>query len=325
MSEPAQGDMGPLEELLGMARDEGLVALEVEVVQAPSAANEHTAVVCVSARTANFTASAVGEASPQSAPASWRPFLTTLAEIRAKARALRELTGQGFAVQEELDVPYPRGDELEERPAVREAPRPYTAPRPAPTPAPAPAPAAGSSILAAPYDPFGAPASRDEPPIDPLTFLRPASSLIPPGSAPPTPPVRRVQDDGDEPEEEEETPSPAPRMIGSAGDERSPVPTIKVAPEEEEDDDEEKEEEEDDLPDYDRIDPDMLAKLKKLAISLAQFTDKNATEDDAQRRLDAYFMKAFNHPLGKGTRNEGRLVVGTLSKQLAARNAANRE
>lgn len=312
MSEPARGDMGPLDELMGMARDEGLIAVEVQVVQAPSTANEHTAVVCVSARTANFTTSAVGEASPQSSSAPWRPFLTTLAEIRAKARALRELTGQGFAVEEELDVPYPRGDGFEDGPTVRETPRPYTAPRPAPTPSAPPTPSAAS------FDPFGSPSSREQDAVDPLSMLRPLSSLIPPGSTPPPPVSRRLQDDDeDEQEGEEETPGPAPRMIGSTGAELSPAPTIQAEDEEEEEDD--------DLPDYDRIDPDMLAKLKKLAISLAQFTDKNATEDDAQRRLDAYFMKAFNHPLNKGTRNEGRLVVGTLSKQLAARNAAHRE
>lgn len=102
-------------EFLALARDEGLVGLEVLVVQAPHDANGRSAVVLATARTAHGGFSAIGEASPMSAPPNWHPFLATLAELRAKARALREMTGLEHALEEELAVPYARGETPPER------------------------------------------------------------------------------------------------------------------------------------------------------------------------------------------------------------------
>jgi hypothetical protein len=102
----ADGDAVPYHELLGLARDEGLIALDVHVIQAPGEANGWTAVVQATARTQQGGFAAVGEASAASTPPDWRPFLLTLAELRAKARALRELTGLEHTVREELTTPY---------------------------------------------------------------------------------------------------------------------------------------------------------------------------------------------------------------------------
>src|SRR5438067_12395041 len=102
----SDGDAVPYHELLGLARDEGLIALDVQVIQAPGEANGRSAVVQATARTREGGFTAVGEASAASAPPDWQPFLVTLAELRAKARALRELTGLEHAVREEFSTPY---------------------------------------------------------------------------------------------------------------------------------------------------------------------------------------------------------------------------
>ena len=47
----ADGDAVAYHELLGLARDEGLIALDVHVIQAPGEANGCTAVVQATART----------------------------------------------------------------------------------------------------------------------------------------------------------------------------------------------------------------------------------------------------------------------------------
>src|ERR687885_2521535 len=106
----ADGDAVPYHELLGLARDEGLIALEVQVIQAPGEANGCSAVVQATARTQEGSFAAVGEASAAATPPDWHPFLLTLAELRAKARALRELTGLEHTVSEELATPYLPGD-----------------------------------------------------------------------------------------------------------------------------------------------------------------------------------------------------------------------
>ena len=110
-------------EFIGLARDEGLIGLDVLVVQAPCEANNSTAVVQVTARAGTGGFGAVGEASPASAPAAWHPFLTTLAELRAKARALRDMTGLDHAVLEELEVPYLQREDGQEGAAAAWSPR----------------------------------------------------------------------------------------------------------------------------------------------------------------------------------------------------------
>jgi hypothetical protein len=111
-------------EFLALARDEGLVSLDVTVVQAADPASGRGALVTAVARSSHNAFSAVGEATAVTAPPEWHPFLTTLAELRAKARALRELTGLEHAVLEELSVPYLAPQEptvSHERPVARPA------------------------------------------------------------------------------------------------------------------------------------------------------------------------------------------------------------
>ncbi len=354
------GDAVPYSELLGLARDDGLIGLDVQVTQAPGEANGRTAVVVAVARTSDGAFSAVGEASPASAPSVWHPFLTTLAELRAKARALRDLTGQGIAVQEELDVPYPTTDDDEDedegqadrgparvRPvtAARDAPSGYQAARqPSPgvgsynaTPTPTPTPVRPASVASAASTPAAVQAQLQRLSIAAQSHTAPRRSTDDEG------------DDGADTESDEGAPS-APRYTPpatastSASDSAasiapaaSPLPrpdpfqTVpsKVDDEEDENEDEGEPDDEDVARDEDvedSIDDDMRAKLMKLAISLAKLNGKDVTDAEAVQRLDAYFMRAFKRPLNRATRHEGQMAVSSLSKQLQTRrNAAGGE
>jgi len=350
------GDAVPYSELLGLARDDGLIGLDVQVTQAPGEANGRTAVVVAVARTSDGAFSAVGEASPASAPSVWHPFLTTLAELRAKARALRDLTGQGIAVQEELDVPYPTADDDDEgddergsarvRPvtAARDAPSGYQATRqPSPgvgsyndnaPPTPTPTPVRPAPLASAASTPAAVQAQLQRLSIAAQSHTAPRRSTDDEG------------DDGADTESDEGAPS-APRYTppatttttpsasaASIAPAASPLPrpdSFQTVPSntDDEDEDEGEPDDEDEARDEgvdDSIDDDMRAKLMKLAISLAKLNGKDVTDAEAVQRLDAYFMRAFKRPLNRATRHEGQMAVSSLSKQLQTRrNAAGGE
>lgn len=275
----------PYSEFLALARDEGLITLEIQVVQSPSEANGRTAVVVATARSAQAGFSAVGEAAPHSAPEAWQPFLTTLAELRAKARALRDLSGLDHAVQEELAVPYLAGS------APDEAPQ-----RPPPPRQPAPR-------AATPRAP------------DPVRLHAPSPSI-----------------DADEEEDLEEPDVTAQSRAGVA-QRPIPAPAIQADPDDApaglsaDEAPSQPDDLDDDLPpDHEGIDPDMVAKLKKLAISIADLEGTNLSDAEATQKLDDFFLRAFKHTLGKATRMEGQRVVQRLSGDLVRlRSAASND
>ena len=344
------GNASPYSELLGLARDDGLIGLDVQVTQAPGEANGRTAVVVAVARTSDSAFSAVGEASPASAPSAWHPFLTTLAELRAKARALRDLTGQGIAVQEELDVPYrPADDDDDEGEAEREPARgrPITAAHDAPSgyqAARQPSPTAGSynatSATPTPARPAGV-ASAASTPAEVEARLQRLRIAAQPQAAPRRP--TEDESEGDENEGDEAAPPPPRYTPPSTASAASVTPAAPPVPRpdpfqtvpsnaDEEDENEDEEEGEPDDGDEardedveDSIDDDMRAKLMKLAISLAKLNGKDVTDAEAVQRLDAYFMRAFKRPLNRATRHEGQMAVSSLSKQLQTRRNAGGE
>ena len=319
-SEGSDGDAVPYNEFVSLARDEGLVALEVLVVQAPGEGNGHTAVVQATARTRDGSFGAVGEASPASAPAAWRPFLTTLAELRAKARALRDMTGLEHAVQEELSVPYRVAGADEDREPLPSRGRP-------PVPAALAAPAAAPVIADEPDEPVdlssipglqrgigGMKLATRTSPTPPMSPAVPALRLSPP----------QQEDDEEEPDDraqpdDDETPdgadegtrrSEAPRISSAPAAPRmlaeAPAPSLV-----------------DEGPiDYEAVPPDMLDKLKRLAVSIARLEGTELSDAQAILKLDDFFMRAFRRPLGRATRMEGQRVVQKLSSDLSKRRAA---
>src|SRR5579871_6384322 len=113
-------------ELLRLATSGGLQELESTIVQIPTDQNGHHAVVLAGARTGKAIFRAVGEAWRDTLPPPLRAQTLTVAEMRAKTRALCEAVGmpQPLAV--------PDGPTRAEQPASTVAANGATAPKPVP-------------------------------------------------------------------------------------------------------------------------------------------------------------------------------------------------
>ena len=90
--------------LLAEARDQGLKAIKVELLQAPTAENGRLAVVKATVEVERGTFEGLGDASPENVAKPMLPYLIRLSETRAKARALRDAVNVGLTALEETDV-----------------------------------------------------------------------------------------------------------------------------------------------------------------------------------------------------------------------------
>lgn len=90
------------EGLLDLAHQRGLVSIDVELLQFPSAENNMTAIAKATAITTKEKFSDIGDASPKSVNNMLIPHIIRMASTRAKARALRDLTNVGMTAVEEL-------------------------------------------------------------------------------------------------------------------------------------------------------------------------------------------------------------------------------
>jgi hypothetical protein len=88
--------------LLALAHDLGLEEIHTTVLQMPTEANEHTAVVRALAKGKPGLYSGLGDASPANTNRKVARHLIRVAETRAKARALRDLTNVSLVAFEEL-------------------------------------------------------------------------------------------------------------------------------------------------------------------------------------------------------------------------------
>lgn len=95
--------------LVDLAHQDGLISLDVELLQSPSKDNEMTAIAKATAKTKDKSFTDIGDASPGSVSGMLKPHIIRMAATRAKARALRDLTNIGMTAAEELmdeaDVP----------------------------------------------------------------------------------------------------------------------------------------------------------------------------------------------------------------------------
>ncbi len=92
------------EGLLDQAHQQGLEAIQVDIVQLPGQENDMTAVCRATAKAGDRVFTDFGDASPASVGQNLVPHILRMASTRAKARALRDLTNIGITAIEELDV-----------------------------------------------------------------------------------------------------------------------------------------------------------------------------------------------------------------------------
>lgn len=114
--------------LLNRAHEEGLKRIETTVSQLPSEVNAMTAVAHATVETTKGVFSGTGEASPENTTARVGRHLISIAETRAKARALRDAVNIGIVTVEELLGEAPNGAIVEE--PTREPDRGRTSPFP---------------------------------------------------------------------------------------------------------------------------------------------------------------------------------------------------
>lgn len=88
--------------LVDLAHQDGLISLDVELLQFPSKDNDMTAIAKAVAKTKDKTFADIGDASPGSVTGMLKPHIIRMAATRAKARALRDLTNIGMTAAEEM-------------------------------------------------------------------------------------------------------------------------------------------------------------------------------------------------------------------------------
>lgn len=313
-------------ELLRLATSKGLTELDSTIVQIPSEANGGHGVVLAAARTGTGLFRAVGEAWRDTLPTTQQAQTLTVAEVRAKTRALCEAVGMpqpladaaapllGSEPSAASAAPAPRTTAPSmprqgERPGTPPVPQPMErvsalreepASRPSPGgPATETGPSAGADA-----DPVrrgaeqGAVAAGSRGLGDPAETIvaRPPAGVVP---APATPPLAagRPAGGGNAPEDE-----PAGTVPGG---ERalSPRPVSRSAP---------------GSPlGNDGIGPDITSKLLQMTRRIAELKAEEMTEEGALERLDSFFQRRFGHGLDQATRMEGQGVVQRLAAEVA--------
>lgn len=95
-------DFVTYEGLLDLAHQNGLKGIETELIQIPSTENNNTCIIRAKAITENGEFHGLGDANPENVNSFISKHLIRMAETRAKARALRDLTNVGMTAIEEL-------------------------------------------------------------------------------------------------------------------------------------------------------------------------------------------------------------------------------
>ena len=95
-------DFVTYEGLLDLAHQLGLKSISTELIQIPSKENDYLAIVKATARTEEKSFEGIGDCDNKSSNSMIAVHKVRMAETRAKARALRDLTNIGITAVEEL-------------------------------------------------------------------------------------------------------------------------------------------------------------------------------------------------------------------------------
>lgn len=95
-------DFVTYEGLLDLAHQEGLMSLTTEIIQFPSKENNNQCIMKAIAKTKDREFHGYGDADNGNVNSMIKKHLIRMAETRAKARALRDLTNVGMTAAEEL-------------------------------------------------------------------------------------------------------------------------------------------------------------------------------------------------------------------------------
>lgn len=270
-------------DLLRLAVSNGLQELDCTLIQLPAEQNGNHAVVLAAVRTTRGLFRAVGEASRDQLPLAHRDMTLTIAELRAKTRALCEAVGMPQALPSEEG-------ETEAAPPAK-PPRQIGQSRPVTEPSaavdlalPVEAAPPASDVAPAATAADATPARADELIRQPehvrsMDVLNAAHAGLTDASQAPMP---------------SDTASPEPKA------QVRPVAKPSVAP-----------------PVTEGLGPDILARLLHMTRKKAESEGAPINEDEAMRRLDSFFQRAFGHPISEGTRMEGQRVIQRLASDLA--------
>jgi hypothetical protein len=273
----------------------GVQDIGCTVLQMPADENHHYAVVVVSViTTAGATFRAIGEAVRESLPGGYENQTLTVAEIRATERALDAAAGR----LRRLGSPHTGG--LEQAVTPAEA-GPETAEESSDTEPSSPAPDSDSD------------ATVDEPAaaVETVHLTEVTVDAAPPvGETAAVAVVEAPAESVDKPAPEAPPEEPGPSQNDGVPQRQVP-PRPAVARTTA-------------LPQLtDELGPDVLARLLQLTRKKAESEGTAIIEEEAMRRLDSYFQRAFGHPVAVGTRVEGQRVVQRLMADLTRLGAAS--
>lgn len=119
-------DFVTYEGLLDMAHRAGLVEIRTQLIQAPSAENDHTAIcsaeVVLLVDGVRRVFCGIGDANPRNVSRNIAIHLIRMSETRSKARALRDAVNVGMCAVEELELADLPGEVGDRRPDELELP-----------------------------------------------------------------------------------------------------------------------------------------------------------------------------------------------------------
>jgi len=262
-------------------------------VQLPGEQNGYQAVMLATVRTSRGLFRAVGEAARDRLPVDEREHTLTVAEIRAKTRALGDAVGQPCFNATEPPEGESARSSVEGR--LRAEAERFRGVPGGTAPAATRAASRNSALTQTPAQAAGVQAEPA-----PLPFQETVVGQRTAGA-------EAVSSVHGGPAKSEAGQAPGTGANDEAGAARPTVPSRPPS-------------RSNAIP-VESIGPEMVSKLVQMTRRKASLEGSSATEEEALHRLDSYFLRAFGHDVSEASRMEGQRVVQRLAADLARMNA----